>query len=56
MFILGSTFYVTLEPCHHHGRTPPCDNFLVEKKVARVVVGISDPDPRVSGNGILHLK
>ncbi len=48
----GATAYVTLEPCSHHGRTPPCADLLVEAGISRVVIAMSDPDSRVSGNGI----
>lgn len=52
----GATVYVTLEPCSHHGKTPPCANALVAAGVARVVVSLGDPDPRVSGRGLAILR
>jgi diaminohydroxyphosphoribosylaminopyrimidine deaminase/5-amino-6-(5-phosphoribosylamino)uracil reductase len=52
----GATVYVTLEPCSHHGRTPPCADALVEAGVGRVVVPFEDPDPRVAGQGLQRLE
>ena len=52
----GSTAYVTLEPCNHFGRTPPCTHALLKAGIKRVVAGIVDPDPRVSGAGLEFLK
>lgn len=52
----GATAYVTLEPCAHHGHTPPCANALVEAGVARVVAAVEDPDPRVRGKGFAILR
>ncbi|MBY5440670.1 bifunctional diaminohydroxyphosphoribosylaminopyrimidine deaminase/5-amino-6-(5-phosphoribosylamino)uracil reductase RibD [Rhizobium leguminosarum] len=52
----GATAYVTLEPCSHHGRTPPCSEALIAYGVARVVISVTDPDPRVSGRGIGMLR
>ena len=51
-----ATVYVTLEPHSFHGRTPPCTDRLIEAKVARVVVGMKDPNPRVAGAGLKQLK
>ncbi len=54
--IAGATLYVNLEPCSHFGRTPPCAVACVEAGFARVVIGIEDPNPRVAGRGIRHLR
>jgi diaminohydroxyphosphoribosylaminopyrimidine deaminase/5-amino-6-(5-phosphoribosylamino)uracil reductase len=53
--VSGSTVYVTLEPCSHHGRTPPCSAALLDAGVSRVVIASSDPNPRVSGQGLDQL-
>jgi diaminohydroxyphosphoribosylaminopyrimidine deaminase/5-amino-6-(5-phosphoribosylamino)uracil reductase len=52
----GATLYVTLEPCTHHGRTPPCVDALLPLGLRRVVVAIADPNPRVRGRGIARLR
>ncbi len=51
-----ATLYVTLEPCAHHGRTPPCTEAIIHSGIRRVVVGIEDPDPQVSGRGMAALR
>jgi diaminohydroxyphosphoribosylaminopyrimidine deaminase/5-amino-6-(5-phosphoribosylamino)uracil reductase len=52
----GATVYVNLEPCNHYGRTPPCTEALIAAKVSKVVVGMVDPNPLVSGKGISKLR
>ncbi len=52
----GATAYVTLEPCSHHGRTPPCCETLVKAGIKRVVAAMQDPNPKVAGNGFDYLK
>ncbi|WP_114166939.1 bifunctional diaminohydroxyphosphoribosylaminopyrimidine deaminase/5-amino-6-(5-phosphoribosylamino)uracil reductase RibD [Exiguobacterium sp. TNDT2] len=52
----GATMYVTLEPCSHHGKTPPCADLLVESGIKRAVIAMEDPNPLVSGRGIKRLK
>jgi len=52
----GATVYTTLEPCSHHGRTPPCTNALIAAGVSRVVSALTDPDPQVAGSGFARLR
>jgi diaminohydroxyphosphoribosylaminopyrimidine deaminase/5-amino-6-(5-phosphoribosylamino)uracil reductase len=52
----GATLYSTLEPCSHHGRTPPCADAVIAADVGRVVISIEDPDPLVAGEGIAKLR
>lgn len=54
--LTGATVYVTLEPCSHHGKTPPCADLLIEQKVGRVVIGSPDPNPLVAGRGAQKLR
>lgn len=52
----GATLYVTLEPCAHHGKTPPCADAVIAAGLGRVVVGVEDPDPRTGGDGVRRLR
>lgn len=52
----GATAYVTLEPCSHHGRTPPCADALIKAGISRVVIAVVDPNPKVDGGGIAKLQ
>ena len=52
----GATAYVSLEPCNHHGQTPPCSQALIAAGIARVVVALRDPDPRTDGGGVQRLR
>ena len=52
----GATLYVTLEPCSHTGRTPPCTHALLQAGIAKVIVAMQDPNPLVAGSGLAHLQ
>lgn len=54
--VIGATAYVTLEPCSHHGRTPPCADALIKAGIAHLVYGMQDPNPDVSGRGLTKIK
>jgi len=54
--LIDSELYVTLEPCAHFGKTPPCANLIVSNKIPRVFIGLLDPNPQVAGKGIEILK
>jgi len=54
--VKGATMYITLEPCSHYGKTPPCADLIVKKQIKRVVIASLDPNPLVAGNGLKKLK
>lgn len=54
--VKGATMYITLEPCSHYGKTPPCAEAIVEKGIKKVILGLKDPNPKVSGRGIKILE
>ena len=54
--VSGCTAYITLEPCSHYGRTPPCSEALIEASVSRVVIAMQDPNPLVAGQGIKQIR
>jgi diaminohydroxyphosphoribosylaminopyrimidine deaminase/5-amino-6-(5-phosphoribosylamino)uracil reductase len=54
--VAGATLYVTLEPCRHYGKTPPCTDAIIKSKIGRVVIGMLDPDPRMKGESVKLLN
>jgi len=54
--VRGATLYVNLEPCNYFGKTPPCTDLIIRKRISRVVIGMLDPNPRVAGNGVRQLR
>ena len=52
----GAVIYVTLEPCCHHGKTPPCTEAIIEQKIRKVVIGSRDPNPKVAGKRCTDVK
>ena len=54
--LAGASLYVTLEPCCHYGKTPPCTQIIIEKGIEKVYIGSYDPNPKVNGGGIKQLK
>ena len=54
--VTGTTMYVTLEPCHHYGKTPPCVDAVIAHRLAKVVVGMVDPDPRTAGKSVAKMR
>jgi diaminohydroxyphosphoribosylaminopyrimidine deaminase / 5-amino-6-(5-phosphoribosylamino)uracil reductase len=54
--VSGATLYVTLEPCRHYGKTPPCTGAIIESKISKVVIGMADPDPRMQGGSVKLLN
>ncbi len=54
--VSGATLYVTLEPCRHYGKTPPCTDAIIEHKIAKVVIGMQDPDPKMRGESVKLLN
>lgn len=54
--VKGATMYVTLEPCSHYGKTPPCTKAIIERRISKVIIGMKDPNPIISGDGIKRLR